>query len=808
MREIRWKKAVACFMVLIALSLDFTAFPDYRGGVKRVSAATEFVVDASGTLTAYNGNDTIVTVPASVDSKTVTAIGAGVFSAQQVGSGIISVSLPAGVTSIGNQAFKGQTNLRSITIPENVTTIGTEAFSGCTNLFEVSYQGTSKCETIGIRAFENCSSLSDTTLPNSVKVIKDYAFSGCSKLGFSTLSTALAQIGAYAFQNCTTINTITIANTVTSLGEGVFYGCTKLQSVTLPSNITAVPSKAFMNCSSLQYIVIPEKVASIGEKAFNGAKISKIYFPKTLLSIGVDAFPLVDRSRVTKVYYGGTSYTKIADGGNNYQIYPNSENKVENNTSYTRYAYKFWSSDMNLYWYWGKSASALTGIVEEEQEAQHVAEEAKKGGLYYDIQHTKDASGDTIELYANGAKVTDKDGTTRDLKTFTLYTDIGASYLHKSGVAGTGKVFAIVSTSSSKPAHYGNKVTDISAKNIAKATISNGVIKISAFKDPGRVYLHVIDTGDNEVYATCTIDVYAAPTTMEIRDTEGNLFKKATVNSGDSIRLDIKSYYKSGSGANVELSYDDCEIVGTADPKTTGCVDIAISTNSGYSEIQALGLVNGKKTTSTITFSNPYNKKTTKFKLTIENAAEGVGFTGVKAASNIDFKQDVVTRAAVSVATGSAVVREIPQNSFTLTVPADKLKEDGTLNEKITVQILTAVEPIDNWSQLTEKGKIFAMGLESGYDEGAFESGKMKVSVKPDKDQKMIKVKTAKDNKSLTVTFAKGTPMDCTAYYMYYFNSDSGYVIFSIKTVKAPDPEPEPEPTPDPDPTPDPNPTP
>jgi len=47
---------------------------------------------------------------------------------------IISVTIPNGVTSIGDRAFRGCENLNSITIPASVTSIGKDAFYGCTSL--------------------------------------------------------------------------------------------------------------------------------------------------------------------------------------------------------------------------------------------------------------------------------------------------------------------------------------------------------------------------------------------------------------------------------------------------------------------------------------------------------------------------------------------------------------------------------------------------------------------------------------------------------------------------------------------------
>jgi hypothetical protein len=63
-----------------------------------------------------------------------------------------SVTIPAGVISIGNSAFSWCRSLTSITIPASVTSIGAHAFLGCTNLRTVTV---SRRTTIGNNAFPN-----------------------------------------------------------------------------------------------------------------------------------------------------------------------------------------------------------------------------------------------------------------------------------------------------------------------------------------------------------------------------------------------------------------------------------------------------------------------------------------------------------------------------------------------------------------------------------------------------------------------------------------------------------------------------
>ena len=52
----------------------------------------------------------------------------------------ISVTIPNSVTSIGNYAFYGCSNLTSVTIPNSVTSIGYDAFYGCDNLKSIYMQ--------------------------------------------------------------------------------------------------------------------------------------------------------------------------------------------------------------------------------------------------------------------------------------------------------------------------------------------------------------------------------------------------------------------------------------------------------------------------------------------------------------------------------------------------------------------------------------------------------------------------------------------------------------------------------------------
>ena len=72
-------------------------------------------------------------------------------------SGLTSLTLPDGITSIGISAFSGCSRLTSLTLPAGITSIGEFAFSYCSGLTSI-YVYAEKVPRIGRYAFEGCAS--------------------------------------------------------------------------------------------------------------------------------------------------------------------------------------------------------------------------------------------------------------------------------------------------------------------------------------------------------------------------------------------------------------------------------------------------------------------------------------------------------------------------------------------------------------------------------------------------------------------------------------------------------------------------
>ena len=75
-------------------------------------------------ITKYTGSDTTLEIPSQINGKPVTGIGERAFS----GIDITGVTIPDGVTFIGEKAFWRREGLTGVIIPDSVKSIGEDAF--------------------------------------------------------------------------------------------------------------------------------------------------------------------------------------------------------------------------------------------------------------------------------------------------------------------------------------------------------------------------------------------------------------------------------------------------------------------------------------------------------------------------------------------------------------------------------------------------------------------------------------------------------------------------------------------------------
>ena len=182
---------------------------------------------------------------------------------------------------LGSRAFYNCSGLTSLSLPSGITSIGWEAFSGCSGLTSLSLP--SGITSIGSKAFSGCSGLASLSLPSGLTSIGSEAFSGCSGLTSLSLPSGLTSIGSEAFSGCSGLTSLSLPSGLTSIDFNAFSGCSGLTSLSLPSGLTSIGDGAFSGCSGLTSIyVYTEKLPNIGSNVFDGcdAKKCTVYIPK------------------------------------------------------------------------------------------------------------------------------------------------------------------------------------------------------------------------------------------------------------------------------------------------------------------------------------------------------------------------------------------------------------------------------------------------------------------------------------------------------------------------------------------------
>lgn len=267
------ESAVRNFIVRLDLTnWDWGTITGATFTITVTAPSRDFTFDATtGTIKKYNGNDTVVVIPPTINSWPV--------------------------TKIGEDAFQDNTTITSVTIPASVTEIGSNAFAGCTNLTSVNYIGDWSKLTIqsGNPAVEDAvnaqlfdfaftpdntavivthykGTAADVTIPSCYKgkpvmAINNAAFPN-SAVTSVTIPDSVTSIPDAAFVNCSQLTNISIPNSVTYIGFSAFSSCTSLKSITLPSSLSFISGALFLGCSQLTTIHIPVSVTSIGNNAF------------------------------------------------------------------------------------------------------------------------------------------------------------------------------------------------------------------------------------------------------------------------------------------------------------------------------------------------------------------------------------------------------------------------------------------------------------------------------------------------------------------------------------------------------------
>ena len=130
-------------------------------------------------------------------------------------------SIPNGVAFIGDTAASGAA-ITSLTLPASVEKIGDEAFQDCGQLQTLTFLGSIK--EIGCSTFSGCHSLNRVTIPEGLKKISASAFSSYTDLRSVTIPKSVTMIERSAFEACDSLLDVYYAGSKTDWEQILIVG--------------------------------------------------------------------------------------------------------------------------------------------------------------------------------------------------------------------------------------------------------------------------------------------------------------------------------------------------------------------------------------------------------------------------------------------------------------------------------------------------------------------------------------------------------------------------------------------------------
>ncbi len=302
---------------------------------RNLSIKDGVLYDYNKTRLIYNfGNTSSLVIP-----STVKEIAGKAFKMPNVSpiETVKSVTIPASVETIGNEAFYNceqlQTvtiqgngliylrddafawcDLKSISVPDSVVYLGESVFVGNQNM--TSAKIPSNITYIKTGLFEGCEKLVDFKIPETVTSIGSYAFCDCISLPVKSLPSGLTSLGDCVFYNCDSITDVDLGENLTYLGSSAFRYCDKLETVRISPKITTLNSWAFQYCPALKNVYMPEGITAMNDGVFKGCTaLESIEIPSTLTYINASTFEGCESLKSVKLHDGLKKIYKAAFKG-------------------------------------------------------------------------------------------------------------------------------------------------------------------------------------------------------------------------------------------------------------------------------------------------------------------------------------------------------------------------------------------------------------------------------------------------------------------------------------------------------------
>ena len=175
------------------------------------------------------------------------------------------VDIPARFTNILQNAFYGNTSLRSVILHDGIRYLERACFQDCTALEEIFLQD--GITMLADNLFKGCVRLRSVRLSSTLEWIGASAFEGCRALSSIVSESKCGYIDPSAFEACASLRSASFRFAQYIKAEA-FSGCEALESFTAEDGATEIMEKAFLNCRALKRVRLPASVVSVSEEAF------------------------------------------------------------------------------------------------------------------------------------------------------------------------------------------------------------------------------------------------------------------------------------------------------------------------------------------------------------------------------------------------------------------------------------------------------------------------------------------------------------------------------------------------------------
>ena len=287
----KYSKIIALASIIV-IAIVVTVLVVYFNSIEKTNSFKlgDYTVVAQGAgvaIVKYDGEETTLEIPASIDNKKIVAIKEGAFNDSKV---VTLTFASNAAVEIEEAAFANNTVIQTVHLPSNITSVPKNCFIGCSSLNEVTMPDS--VTFIGAYAFAECSNLTSNypvdesnfrwlELPKNLREICDHAFYNCSRLDCIKVSDKLTLIDNYAFrasglQKIASYNeedSSTLA--VQEIGDYAFYQTQLRLSLKMPA-LKKIGAYAFSSIltntvdKNDNSFTLPASVTSVGDYAFSG----------------------------------------------------------------------------------------------------------------------------------------------------------------------------------------------------------------------------------------------------------------------------------------------------------------------------------------------------------------------------------------------------------------------------------------------------------------------------------------------------------------------------------------------------------